>query len=193
MDDSWKQDEHWKVINAGGRQISSTPEQLWKQAVDYFKWCDENPITSKRTLTSGKTQGEKVTVEYKRPYSIKAMCLHCNISERYITDIQDTHSKDSEYYVIMEKILMIIYTQNLEGAIVDIYNPIMVSKILNMDKGTNDEVKKIQVEVITNTPKLENSENEVLKKLSSEKVQILNDKAENPHRQNEADENSDKW
>lgn len=180
MDEDNQYSEHWKVINAGGREISNTPQQLWESAVEYFKWTDSNPITSKRTLTSGKTQGKKVQVEHRRPYSIKALCLHCNISERYIDDIRLSHDKDSEWYIIMEKILMIIYTQNLEGALVDIYNPLMVSKLLNMDKGESEKPVTVRVEVVdSNSKVLANSENEVLEKLDLEKVNNLKSKIEN--------------
>lgn len=172
--------QHWQVVNAGGQAISNTPKQLWEAAIDYFKWCDNNPIEAKRTLTSGKTQGQKVTSEYTRPYSIKGMCLHCNISERYLDDIRQTNAKDSEWYNIIEKILMIIYTQNLEGAIVDLYNPIMVSKVLNMDKAPEIGDSTVKVEIVdSRSNTLANSENEVLKKLDFGKVEILKDKLEN--------------
>ena len=93
--------------------------------------------------------------------------------------IESTYAKDSEYYLIMEKILMIIYTQNLEGAIADIYNPIMVSKVLKMDAPSDPSTGPVKVEIVHSTSKLSNSENEVLKKLDSEKLEILEDKSEN--------------
>lgn len=172
--------EHWQIINSGGRVLTNTPEQLWNAAMDYFKWTDEHPITAKRALTTGKEAGKQVQQEYKRPYSIKAMCLHCNISERYIKDIQESHTKDSEWYMVMEKILMVIYTQNLEGAMVDLYNPMMVSKVLNLGSGVDDTDRTVRVEIVSSqSGQLANSENEVLKKLDSEKLEILKTKVEN--------------
>jgi hypothetical protein len=178
--------QHWKIVNSGGQQVSNTPEQLWELAVKYFKWCDENPITAKRTLTSGKTQGEQVNLEFKRPYSIKAFCLHANISERYIVDIKESHEKDSEWYMVVEKILYIIYTDNLEGAVVDLYNPIMVSKILNLDKGTDgDADRPVKVEIVSaQAPTIPNSENQVIENLDFEKVEILKGKLENSDNEN---------
>ena len=176
-----EEQEHWQIISGGGRIISNTAQQLWDGAIEYFRWVDDHPIRARRTLTTGKTQGQTVEVEYKRPYTIKAMCLHCGISERYLNDIKESHSKDSEYYTIVEKILMIIYNQNLEGAIVDLYNPIIVAKVLNMDKDSGERAMPIRVEVVEkNNLQLSNSENEVLKNLDFEKVEILKDKVENP-------------
>lgn len=184
MAENWDLDEHWKIINSGGTQVSLTPELWWKQATDYFKWCDEHPIKAKRTLTSGKTQGEKVIVEYNRPYSIKGMCLHCGISEKYLRDIQESNIRENEWCIVAEKILYIIYTNNLEGAIVDLYNPIMVSKVLNMDKPSEDNNTTVRVEIVNPTGKeLAGSENEVLKNLDLEKVGMLKLKAENPKRE----------
>lgn len=182
---------HWEVINAGGQQIINTPKQLWEAVVKYFKWCDDNPIVSKRTLTSGKTQGIKVDVEYVRPYEIKAMCLHCNISERYIKDLKESHAVDSEWVMVMEKILYIIYNQNVEGAIVDLYNPIMVSKLIGLDKDNgSDSDKAPRVEIVDSTTKeIATSENEILENLDYGKVEILKEKAKNLKEQNLEKEN----
>lgn len=180
MDNGWQLDQHWKVVASGGRQISTTAQQLWEGAVSYFKWCEDNPIKAKRTLTSGKEAGKQVETEYTRPYTVKGFCLHCGISERYIKDISTTHQKDSEYYIVMEKILMLIYNQVLEGALLDLYNPIMASKLLNMDKETDNQDAIVKIEVVhTGKTKLANSENEILEKLNLEKLEILKDKIEN--------------
>jgi len=174
--------QHWQKIDAGGQVISNTPEQLWAAAADYFRWCDEHPLTAKRALTSGKTQGKTYEVEFVRPYTVKGMCLHCNISEKYIDDIVKNRDKEVVWYNVLEKILYIIHTQNLEGAIVDLYNPIMVSKVLNLDKqkSADEDDKPVTVHVIdSRSNSLAKSENEILEKLDFGKVEILKDKVEN--------------
>lgn len=179
-------DEHWKIVNSGQIVISTTPQELWESACSYFLWTDDNPIRSNRVITAGKEAGKKYEVEYKRPYSVKGFCIHCGISERYIQDIKESNASDSEWVMVMEKILYIIYTQNLEGAIVDLYNPIMVSKVLNMDKdqGTLDKPPRIEIVQSLDNKQLATSENEVLGKLDFEKVEILKDKTENAKREN---------
>lgn len=172
-------DQHWKVVNSGARVLSNTPQQLWESAIEYFKWCDDNPVKAKRTLTSGKTSGEKVELEFVRPYSIKGFCLHCNVSMRYLNDLKDSKDRNSEWYMVVEKIMMIVYTQNLEGAMVDLYNPIITSKLLNLDSEKENEGTHVKVEIVdSRSSHLANSENELLKKLDLEKLEILDRKAE---------------
>lgn len=169
--------EHWEIINAGGRVVSATPEQLWQQGVDYFKWCDSNPIKAQKTMLSGKTQGQKVEVEYKRPYTIEGFCLHASISKRYIQDIQSMYGKDSEWYMVIQKIISVIYTQNLEGAIVELFNPIVVAKLLNLDKPQEDDSRSVRVEIIDTGKKiLATSENEILSNLDYDMVDQFKNK-----------------
>ena len=75
--------------------------------------------------------------------------------------------RDSPYYVAVSKLLYIIYVQNMEGAMVDIYNPMFVAKVLNMEK---DEapVEYPKVELVGGLPPLLENEDEVLKKLDLE-------------------------
>lgn len=169
--------EHWQVVAAGGRVISTTPEQLWDAAISYFQWCQGHPIRAKRVLTTGKEAGKNVTLEYVRPYTIKAFCLHANISESYIADIRSSHAKTSEWYIIMEKILYVIYNQNLEGAVVDLYNPIIVSKLLSLDKEPGDGNKTVKIEMIeAESNRLASSEKEILDQLDFDKVETLKEK-----------------
>ena len=159
--------QHWEVLNSGAVVVSNTPEDLWLNAIKYFKWCSDNPIVRKRTLVSGKEAGKLVKEEQERPYSIKALCLHCGITEEYIRDIRSSEDKSNVYYQVVSKVLYLIYTQNLENATVGIYNPIFVSKVLNMEK---DDIptKGITIEIMGGLPELSTSENEILKKLEDE-------------------------
>jgi predicted nucleic-acid-binding Zn-ribbon protein len=164
--------EHWEMVNKNLTKIvSNTPETLWQNACNYFQWCDTNPISVPKTAMTGREVGKEFNVKYKRAYNIKALCLHCGIPEEYIRDIRQSKDKHSLYFHVISKILYIIYSQNLEGAMVDVFNPIFTAKVLNMEK---EEVKSnaVTVTVVQGIPELSNSENEILEKLESEN-QIL--------------------
>jgi hypothetical protein len=159
--------EHWEIVNSGRIVVSNTPEELWENAVDYFAWCDMNPIVSKITITAGKGTGDQVNKSSRRPYSIKGLCLHCGILEEYIRDVRSIKDRQSLYYSVVSKILYIIYIQNLEMATIGEFNPIFVAKVLNMEK---DDVPNnpVKIHVVQGLPELSKSENEILEKLESE-------------------------
>lgn len=169
--------EHWKMIAAGGIVISVTPEGLWEQAIGYFQWCDNNPIKTNKTMLTGKTQGQKMEVEYKRPYTIDGFCLHAGITKRYLTDIKGMYGMESPWYMVAEKILSVIYTQNLEGAIVDLFNPMVISKILNIDKPQEEDQRAVRVEIIdTRKGELSTNENDIMNNLDFNVVQQFKNK-----------------
>ena len=177
--------EHWHMVKAGGSQIVNSPEALWEAAQEYFKFCDDNPIKTKRTIQSGKSTGEKVEVEHTRLYNIKAFCIHAGISERYLKDITQSHANDSVYFQVVERILYIIYSQNVEGASADIFNPIIVSKMLQLEKAPDDKEPNVKIEIVSSiSNKLANSEDEILKNLDLEKLSLVKDKSENLQREN---------
>lgn len=170
--------EHWQIIANGQVVIDRNAEELWENMCSYFEYCDNNPIEAKRTITSGKGAGNKVSVEMKRPYTIKGLCLHCGISESYLRDIQQSKSKDDLYYIVVERAMYIIQTQLMENALVGEFNPILTSKLLNLDNQEN-ETGAIKVEIVQGTPELANSENEVLEKIEMELEKKKNSKREN--------------
>ena len=175
-------EEHWQVISRGGRVISVTPQGLWEDAVSYFKWCGEQPIRAQKTLQSGKEAGKKVDIELKRPFTIEGFCLHAGITKRWLMDIKSMHGEQSEWYMIAEKIITVIYTQNLEGALVDLFNPIVISKILNLDKPKEDESRPVRVEIIdTGKNNLPTNEKDILDNLDFDMVEKFKDKLAEEH------------
>jgi hypothetical protein len=162
---------HWEIVNSGKTTVSNSAEELWQNAIAYFSWCDQNPIKIKRTITSGKEVGKQVETETPRPYSVKGLCLHCGILEEYLRDIRRSKDQGSLYYIVVSKIMYLIYIQNVELATVGVFNPIFTAKMLNI--GEDDApAQAITINVVTDLPTLSNSEKEVLEKLEAEKVEI---------------------
>ncbi len=159
---------HWQVLDSLVDINNDTPLAIWKLACKYFAWCDANPVITKKTALVGKEAGKKFQVEQIRPYNIKAFCLHANISEEYLKDIRNSKDEASDWYVVVSKILYIIYVQNYEMAQLDIFNPTFTSKVLNMDRD-DSPIKPVQIQIISaGIPTLSNSENEILEKLELE-------------------------
>lgn len=159
-------EHHWEVV-AAGVVAANTPQELWQQACDYFKWCDEHPIVNTKTITSGKTAGGEYKDRTIRPYNLKAFCLHAGLTEQYVRDIRNSKDEGSEYYHVISRVLYIIYVQNHELATVGVFNPIFTAKVLNV--GQDDTpAAPIKIEVVNSEMELSSSENEVLEKLELE-------------------------
>lgn len=159
---------HWRVINSVAN-YPVTPEELWNSAMSYFKWCDDNKITSKKTVLSGRMPSV-IEDEYHRPYTVKGFCMHANITEDYISDIKSTKREDSLWYQVMMKILYVIHTQNVEMATIGLFNAVFTSKILALDKADEGVNRMIKVEIVSDLPALSESENEAMEKLELETV-----------------------
>lgn len=160
----------WQFIdNNRGNVTTDTAEGIWNKACQYFRWCDENPVTWKTTIMSGAKGGTKVENESPKPYSIRGLCAFCNLSDTYISSIRNSKDQGSDYYVAISKILSIIYVQNFEYAIAGVFNPVFTSKILGFaDDVATPAPSKVEI-VHTGVPQLSSSENEILQKMEKEK------------------------
>lgn len=147
----------------------TTPQGLWQSACRYFLWCDTHPIIAKRTVMTGVAAGAKVEQEERRPYSVKALCLHCGINEKYLMEIRETKDPSNMYYVTVSKILYVIYIQAYEMAMTGLWNPVFTSKVLNIGE-QEDPGGNIKIDIVfSEKPKLARTESEILEKLESEK------------------------
>ena len=176
-DEPLESQEHWERVDSGTIVSNETPEGIWQNATSYFRWCKDNPIQTKRTVMVGKEAGKKFIIEQVRPYNVKALCLHCGLTEEYLKDIRNSKQKDSLWYIVVSKILLIIYVQNFEMAQTENFNPQFTAKVLGMDK-EQEAPSAIKIEIVPGLPKLSNSENEILEKLEleNENSEILKDK-----------------
>lgn len=161
------------------KTISSlTAHDIWALAIEYFKWSDSNPIKIKKSISSGKGAGTHYYDEQPRPYSLKAFCVHSGLIEDYLADIRRTKREDSDYYIVVSKIMYIIYIQNSDLAQVGVYSPIFTSKLLGLDAEPERPDKPITVQVVQGLPSLSRSENEVLKSIEMEKPFFKNEEEE---------------
>ncbi len=168
---------HWEIVHNNRNVMSDTPEKLWNNAIGYFKWCDDNPHEELIPVLTGKEAGRQIIRKKARMYTVKGLCLHCNIEEEYIKSMRQLKNEQSEYYVVVSKILYIIYTQNIEMAAVDIFNGGFITKVLGLEKEDNTP-KDIKVTIVneiegdsggkSKIPELSESENQILEKLELE-------------------------
>lgn len=141
--------EHWEILSSGLIKTPETAEQLWKAAVGYFRWCKDNPLQSDSMIRTGKDAGDVITVTKKRPFTVSGLCIHCGITEQYLKDICSIPEAGNGWYIVGERISMIIKTQILENALQNEFSAVISSKILALDnKEDNMSNKPIKVEVV---------------------------------------------
>jgi hypothetical protein len=117
-------------------------DQLWEKALEYFKWCDDNPLMlCEQTKTPMKIpagftgeisefKNQLTEIPHRRPYTIEALCLYLNISRACFEDY--SKSKDETYIYICTCIREIINGQHLEGGMAGLFNPHIVSRKLGL-------------------------------------------------------------
>lgn len=134
----------WKLRTKHGRdKLFSSPELLWEAACEYFQWCDDNPWikSKKQTYDKGEFSGEtNEEIPTQRPYTRKGFLIYIDASENWLQEFKK--KADSNFLGVIEKIENIIDNQQIDGAMVGVFNSNLVARIQGI---------KEQSEVSTNT------------------------------------------
>ena len=138
-----KGNKYWQLADpkkVGRTPIFKTPDDLEKSAFEYFKWVDENPITSKKTTTSDK--GTFISEDtLQRPYTWDGLYIFLDVFDLV------AYKEKIEFSQVITRIDRIIRTQKFEGATAGIFNANIISRDLGLvDK---KEVETNTKEVLT--------------------------------------------
>lgn len=126
--------QYWRLIeNPGRNKEFATPDDLWAKAVEYFTWCDENPLLSYEW--NGKDP-VKCELEKMRAYTIKGMCLFIGIDETTFGTYTNADSHKA-FHGISTRIRDVIYTQKFEGAAAGMLNPNIIARDLGLIEKQN--------------------------------------------------------
>lgn len=131
--------KYWQFRQKHGRNAKYTPPKLWKSAVEYFKWVEENPLKEEKVFHF---QGEVTCceVEKMRAMTIIGLCLHLGITEDTFSNYhkkKPNKDPDKDYFGVTTRIKNIIYAQKFEGACADLLN----HNIIARDLGLKDKVE----------------------------------------------------
>jgi hypothetical protein len=146
---------HWMIT---AKTSGTKAEDLWNDAKDYFMWCEANPIYKSEVI---KQTGLLIRTEYPRPFNLPALCIHCGVTVGYINDMSKNKAA-GDYHLVAQKILQVIYAQNLEYAMVGIFNSQITIRKLGLgedsDKSNLPAVVNVTVMKSSDTPALADSE-----------------------------------
>jgi len=136
-----KANQFWKLREKSGRdKIFETPEQLWEQSVEYFEWCDENPLIE---IDYKGKDNEMVDYPRMRAYTWEGLELYLGISSlRHYK----TNPNYKDFLQVITRIEKIIYTQKFEGAAAGMLNPNIIARDLGIsDKQEQTIIEKKQI------------------------------------------------
>lgn len=158
----------------GRDKLFKTPQLLWEAAVEYFDWCEENPLYESKLVTyEGQSVIEKIPL--RRPYTLEALCIYLDANTSYFRQFKaalrekvDKTQEDKDFSTVIKRIEETIRTQKFEGASVGQFNANIIARDLGLkdrsDLTTDD--KKLpsaipEIKVYNQAPPLSASEDEV--------------------------------
>ena len=103
-----------------------TPAQLLEAAENYFDWCDRNPWYKNEKTKDG----EIIPIPTQRPYTIVGFCVFLGTSETFWRDFKA--AAPPEFEETISKITSRIENQQLEGAVVGVFNANIIARKLGL-------------------------------------------------------------
>lgn len=133
--------QFWRFAeNAGRPRIFQSPDELWEKAMEYFDWCDNNPLLSYEW--NGKDP-VKCELEKMRAYTWTGLYTFLNITTL------DWYKEREEFLPIIKRIQNILYTQKFEGAAAGLLNPNIIARDLGLADKSNIESHTTNELIIT--------------------------------------------
>lgn len=134
----------WEQRSKHGRdKLFATPQLLWEAAVEYFEWCEENPLKEEKVFNY---QGDivRANISKIRAMTLSGLCLYLKCNEGYFRTFKSQLPKgEQDFNAVISEIEAVIYNQKFQGAAADLLN----ANIIARDLGLSDK-QEIQSTVI---------------------------------------------
>ena len=130
-----KGNEFWRLRSKHGRdKLFATPELMLEAAIQYFQWCEANPIYTIQYL--GKDADER-HVPHQRPFTMDGLCnyLDCGVGffNKFESDLTERKLQHWEAFgVVCTRIRQTIRDQKFNGAAVGIFNANIIARDLGL-------------------------------------------------------------
>ena len=144
----------YKRVKIGRPAKFPTAEDLWREALAYFDWCDDNPITTnnKRKKSRSEKNGDGQTIEQEpvsRPYTLDGLCLWCNILTPWATFKRDCGRRaDAEQFaIVINACEQCVRDQQVTGAMIGIYSERLTARLNGITDKQELEVNSRQTNI----------------------------------------------
>lgn len=127
----------WELRSTHGRKkLFETPQLLWQAAVEYFEWCEENPLQEEKVFNY---QGEivRASVNKIRAMTLSGLCFYLGCNDAYFRTFKSQHADSEEdFNTVINEIETIIYNQKFQGAAADLLNANIIARDLGLKDST---------------------------------------------------------
>lgn len=136
-----KSNQFWKARSKHGRdKIFKTPDVMFEAAVEYFTWCEDNPL-EKAIVYQGAVSDS--TEKLMRAMTISGLCIYWGTHSEYLTkfdsDLNIETDEGKDFSRVIKTIKEIIRTQKFEGASAGLLNPNIIARDLGLTDKTSNE------------------------------------------------------
>lgn len=134
----------WKKVSPGQPPRFSTPDELWKEAVGYFEWCQDNVLEETKIFNN---QGEivKGKIPHMRAMTQAGLCSYLNIS----FSTYHNYKNREAFLEVTQMIDAVMYEQKYTGAAAGFLNANIVARDLGLnDKKEEDTEQATPVKVV---------------------------------------------
>lgn len=122
--------------NSGGRPLRyETQDDLLEPIKEYFEWADKTPWIKNDVVKSGEMAGTPLQIPTQRPYTLIAMCHHIGLS----FSVWDSYTKKPEFSEVTTYVRERIQNQQVEGAMVGVFNPNLTARINGIAENTKND------------------------------------------------------
>ncbi|CAA7195434.1 terminase small subunit [Chryseobacterium potabilaquae] len=139
------------VGNEGGRPLKfKRPKELEILCKRYFEWADQTPWIKNDVIRSGDHAGAPLHIPTQRPYTLVALCHHLGISKACWKDYEER----TEFFDVTMWAREKIENQQIEGALVGVFNANLTARIQGIAEKKQHEGNKEAPIVTESTTKV---------------------------------------
>lgn len=139
----------WELRSKHGRdKLFATPQLLWEAAVEYFEYCEGNPLKEEKVFNY---QGDIVRADIAkmRAMTLSGLCFYLKCNEGYFRTFKSQLPEGEEdFNSVISEIEAVIYNQKFQGAAADLLNANIIARDLGLSDKSEIQTNVIKVNVL---------------------------------------------
>lgn len=138
----------WQIrtVHGRGKIFGGDGSTLWEEACKYFDWCDRKPW-ERVELVKYMGEAEEANVPLGRPYTMDGLTVYLGVSKSYFrsakSNLKDKKeagkisTDEIELMEVIERLEAVVRTQQIEGAMVGVFNANLASRLNGLADNIN--------------------------------------------------------